>query len=164
VIVPSRSHGRLAVKKQFIVSLTAADRALLTDLIASGVAPARAQTHVRILLKADQGEAGPAWTDVQIATALETGLSTVARVRKRWMASGLKAAIHRQHPRRTYQRKLDGHAEAHLVALACAVTPTGRRLWSLRMLAAKLVEAELVDQISAETVRTVLKKTNLSPG
>jgi len=80
------------------------------------------------------------------------------------MQCGLKEAIHRQRPRWTYQRKLDGHAEAHLVALACAVTPTGRRLWSLRMLAAKLVEAELVDQVSPETVRTVLKKTASSPG
>lgn len=152
------------MKKQLTVFLTAADRARLTDLIASGVAPARAQTHARILLKADQGEAGPAWTDAQIATALEVGASTVARVRQRWGERGLEGAVHRQPPRRTYQRKLDGHAEAHLVALACAVTPTGRRQWSLRLLAAKLVEAELVDHISPETVRLTLKKTNSNPG
>lgn len=152
------------MKPRCIVLLTEAHRATLTTLLASGVAPARTQTHARILLKADRSPTGPSWTDVRIAHALEIGASTVARVRARWVDGGLDRALHRQAPRRTYPRKLDGHAEAHLVALACAVTPTGRRQWSLRLLAAKLVEAEVVDQISPETVRTVLKKTVSSPG
>jgi len=76
----------------------------------------------------------------------------------------LDDALHRRRPRREYRRKLDGRAEAHLTALACAVTPTGRRVWSLRLLAAKLVEAEVVESVSVETVRAVLKKTTSSRG
>jgi Homeodomain-like domain len=150
--------------KRAVVRLTAAERTVLTDLIAAGTAPARTQTHARILLKADQGDGGPAWPDTRIAAALEVGERTVARVRARWADHGLEDALRRRPPRRTYRRKLDGRAEAHLVALACATTPAGKRVWSLRMLAAKLVEAELVEAVSTETVRAVLKKTTSSPG
>lgn len=152
------------MQKRFVVHLTEDERVVLTDLVASGAAPARTQTHARILLKADQGPAGPAWTDAAIAEAVEVGERTVARVRARWVDHGLEDALHRRPPRREYRRKLDGAAEAHLIALACAALPPGKQRWSVRVLAAKLVEAEVVASIGRETVRTTLKKTCSSPG
>jgi homeodomain-containing protein len=152
------------VDKRAVVRLTEAERAVLTDLLAGGAAPARTQTHARILLKTDQGPAGPGWTDARIATALEVGERTVARVRARWADHGLEDALQRRPPRREYRRKLDGAAEAHLIALACAALPPGKQRWSVRVLAAKLVEAEVVESVGRETVRTTLKKTCSSRG
>jgi hypothetical protein len=150
--------------KRHVVCLDAADRTRLTTLVTAGTAPARTLTHARILLKADQGEAGPAWPDARIAEALETSVATVERVRRRWVSGGLADALDRRPPRREYRRKLDGAGEAHLVALACSAPPSGQQRWSLRLLAAKLVELELVETIAPNTVRTVLKKTRSSPG
>lgn len=150
--------------KRSVVLLTEADRTVLTDLIVGGSTAARTQTHARILLKADQGPDGPAWTDARIAAALEIGERTVARVRARWVDHGLEDALHRRRPQREYRRKLDGAAEAHLIALACAARPAGKQRWSVRALAAKLVETEVVESIGRETVRTTLKKTSSSPG
>jgi transposase len=152
------------VEKRAVVCLTEAERTVLTDLIAGGAAPARTQTPARILLKADQGPAGPAWTDAAIAAALEVGERTVARVRARWAGRGLDDALRRRPPRREYRRKLDGAQEAHLVALACAAPPPGKERWAVRVLAAKLVEAGIVESIGRETVRTTLKKTCASRG
>ena len=150
--------------KHHVVRLSGPDRARLSALIAAGTAPARTLTHARILLKADQGAAGPAWTDARIAEALETSVATVERVRRRWATGGLDDALRRRPPRREYRRKLDGVGEAHLLALACSDPPTGQQRWSLRLLAAKLVELELVEGIAPNTVRAVLKKTTSSPG
>ncbi|MEA2514470.1 MAG: hypothetical protein QOJ59_3957 [Thermomicrobiales bacterium] len=152
------------MEKRAVVCLTEAERTVLTDLIAGGAAPARTQTPARILLKADQGPAGPAWTDAAIAAALEVGERTVARVRARWAGRGLDDALRRRPPRREYRRKLDGAQEAHLVALACAAPPPGKERWAVRVLAAKLVEAGIVESIGRETVRTTLKKTCASRG
>ena len=152
------------MEKRAVVRLTDAERAVLTELLVGGAAPARTQTHARILLKADQGPTGPAWTDAAIAAALEVGERTVARVRARWADQGLDDALHRRPPRREYRRKLDGAAEAHLIALACAARPPGKQRWSVRALAAKLVEAEVVERIGRETVRLTLKKTSSSRG
>lgn len=146
------------------IVLTEADRTVLTDLIAGGTAPARTQTHARIVLKADQGPDGPAWTDARIAEAVEISERPVARVRARWVDQGLDDALHRRPPRREYRRKLDGIAEAHLIALACAARPAGKQRWSVRALAAKLVETEVVASIGRETVRLTLKKTSSSRG
>jgi hypothetical protein len=150
--------------KQYRVCLTPADRTRLTALTTAGTAPARTLTHARILLKADQGEAGPAWPDARIAEALETSVTPIERVRRRWVTGGPDDALGRRPPRRVYQRKLDGAGEARLIALACSAPPAGQQRWSLRLLAAKLVELELVEAIAPNTVRTVLKKTNSSPG
>ena len=150
--------------KRHVVSLTATDRTRLTALIAAGTTPARTVTPARILLKADQGPAGPAWPDARIAEARETSVATVERVRRRWVAGGLDEALHRRPPRRVYQRKLDGAGEAHLLALACSTPPAGQQRWSLRLLATKLVELEVVTGIAPHTVRAVLKKTSSSRG
>lgn len=141
------------------VRLTAEERAYLRTLVGQGVASARRLTHGRILLKADRSDAGPGWTDAAIAGALDVGLSTVARVRQRFVEAGLAAALLRKGPDRGYARKLDGAAEAHLIALACGAPPAGRARWTLRLLADRLVELAVVDAVSYETVRRTLKQT-----
>ena len=130
-------------------------------LIAAGTAPARKLTHARILLKADQSpQEGPGWVDEAIAEAMETSQPTVSRVRKRYFEEGVEAALNRRPPNREYRRKLDGEQEARLIALACSEPPEGQARWSLRLLADKLVELEVVEEeISYQTVRRTLKKT-----
>ena len=150
--------------RQYKVELTPDERSQLEKRIASGKAEAAELTHARILLKADQGAHGPAWSDAAIVEALEVGLSTVARVRRRCATDGLEAALKRAPTTRVYQRKLDGVQEAHLVALVCGAPPEGQDRWSLRLLADKLVELAHVESISYGTVRRVLQKTNLSRG
>jgi len=141
------------------VVLSDEQRAQLRTLVGRGVAPARRLTHARILLKADQGEGGAAWSDAVIAGALEVHPSTVARVRQQFVAEGLEAALDRRAPRREYARKLDGAQEAHLVAVACGTPPEGHTRWSLRLLADELVRLEVIDTVSHETVRRTLAQT-----
>lgn len=148
--------------KKASVTLTTAERARLHTLVGRGRAPARALTHARILLKADQGAGGPGWTDAAIAAALEVHPTTVARVRQQGAAAGVDAALARKVPDREYARKLDGAQEAHLVALACSAPPAGRRRWTLRLLATGLVALGQVAAVSHETVRQTLKQTSSS--
>jgi transposase len=150
--------------KVYRVRLTAEERAYLGDLLSKGKAAARTLTHARILLKADEGEAGPRLSDAAIAEALDVNRSTVERVRIRCVEEGFEAALRPRPSRQLHPRKLDGAQEAHLVALACSPAPRGRARWSLRLLADKLVELEIVDDISYEAVRQTLKKTNSSHG
>jgi hypothetical protein len=152
------------MRKQHSVRLSIDERQQLEALIRTGKAPARTQTHARILLKADCSEAGPAWSDDAIVTACEVSRSTVERVRRAFAKGGLAAALHRKRHTRPSQRKLDGQAEAQLVALTCSVPPEGAERWTLALLADKLVELKLVDSIARETVRSTLKKTNSSRG
>ena len=146
-------------RTKYAVVLSDEQRAQLRTLVGRGVAPARRLTHARILLKADQGEGGAAWSDAAIAGALEIHPATVARVRQQFVAEGLEAALDRRAPRRAYPRKLDGEREARLVAVACDAPPTGHELWSLRLLADELVRLEVVEAISHETVRRTLQQT-----
>jgi transposase len=151
--------------KKYIVILTDEERQNLHALLAAGKASAQKLTRARILLKADQAEGGPAWPDERIAEALDVGRATIARVRQRLVEQGLEAALGRKpQDRPSRLRKLDGAAEARLIALACSAPPEGQATWTLRLLADKLVECEVVDSVSHETVRQVLKKTNSSPG
>jgi transposase len=150
------------MKKKYPVILSEAQREQLKSLIAAGSAPARKLTHARILLKADQSPEGPGWVDEQVADAVEVSQPTVARVRKQYFEEGLEAALNRRPPNRHYQRKLDGEQEARLLALACSEPPEGQAHWSLRLLADRLVELEVVEDISYQTVRRTLKKTNSS--
>jgi transposase len=149
--------------KQYCVTLTEDERAALGQRVATGRGPARELTHARILLKADQGPGGPAWVDTAIAAALDVSVPTIERVRRRFVEYGLDAAIRQRRPRREYRGRLDGEQEAHLVALACTPPPLGRRRWTLRLLADKLVELRYIDGVSHETVRQVLKKNRLKP-
>jgi transposase len=130
--------------------------------MAAGTESARKLIHARILLKADQSEEGPAWVDERIAEAVEVSQPTVSRVRKQYVVEGLDAALNRRPPRREYRRKLDGEQEAHLIAIACSSPPEGQARWTLHLLADRLVELEVVDSVSYQTVRRTLKKTNSS--
>jgi DNA-binding transcriptional ArsR family regulator len=148
------------MKKKYPVILTQTEREQLKDLIAAGTAPARKLTHARILLKADQSPQGPAWVDEEVADAVEVSQPTVSRVRKQYFEEGMEAALNRRPTNREYHRKLDGEHEARLVALACSEPPEGQARWSLRLLADRMVELEVVEEISYQTVRRTLKKTN----
>jgi transposase len=154
----------MALKDTFLVRLAADQRAQLEQTIAAERHAAAALVHARILLEADQADGGPAWDDRRIAEALECSTGTVARVRKRFSTAGLDAAVHRKTPAGRQYRKLDGEQEAKLVALACSEPPDGKARWTLKMLADKLVELEVVDAVSDETVRQTLKKTTSSRG
>jgi transposase len=160
-----RRNKEDSAMKKYKVTLTAEERNSLQELIASSKAAAKKLIHARILLKADAAPGGPAWTDARIADALEVNVTTVERLRERFVEQGLDAALDRKKQERpSRERTLDGNAEARLIALACSEPPQGRVRWTLRLLADKLVELEIVDAVSTETVRRVLKKTNSSRG
>jgi hypothetical protein len=152
------------MKPKHRVHLTEESRLELRRRIAAGHGSARELAHARIILKADQSPGGPAWTDESIARALDVSTATIERVRKRFVVQGLAAAVRRKRPAREYHRVLDGVAEAHLVALSCSEPPEGRARWSMRLLAHRLVELEVVAAVSDETVRRALKKTRSSRG
>jgi hypothetical protein len=117
--------------------------------------------RARILLLTDQGDEGPGWEDRRVAEALGCGHRTVERIRERFVTEGLDAALNHKKPADPPREPvLDGAAEARLIALACSATPDGRKGWTLRMLADKLVELEVVEAVSHETVRRTLKKTH----
>jgi len=147
--------------KKYRVTLTEEERRNLEQVISRGQGAARKLLHARILLKADETVG---WSDERISEALEVSLSTIGRVRERFVEEGVEAALERQAPNRVYQRRLDGVQEAHLVALVCSPPPEDRGRWTLKLLADKLVELEYVEYVSKETVRQTLKKMNLSPG
>jgi len=151
--------------KKYLVTLTPEERQQLARMTSSGKAAALVLTRARILLKADQAKGGPAWGDAKIAEALDCGHRTVERVRQRFVEEGLDAALQRkQQDRPSRPRKLDGRAEARLIALACSQPPDGRKAWTLQLLADRLVELRVVDSVCDETVRRVLKKTRSSRG
>lgn len=153
-----------SMHQNYAVILTEGERAHLEQLIAAGTAPARKLAHARVLLKADKGPGGPGWVDARIADAVEISQPTISRIRQQFVEAGLEAALNRRAPRRVYARKLDGEQEARLIALACGEPPAGHARWTLRLLADKLVELEVVATVSHETVHRVLKKTNSSLG
>jgi transposase len=157
-------HREKPVKK-YKVTLTDDERQQLQNLIAAGKGAAQKLAHARILLKADAAPGGPAWTDDRIADALEVSTDTVARVRQRFVEEGTDAALCRKKPAQPSRpRTLDGRAEARLIALACSAPPGGRKRWTMQLLADELVELEVVDAVSDETVRRTLQKTRSSRG
>ena len=145
--------------KRYRVTLRAEEREELGRLLARGKADVRRLKHAQVLLKADEAEAGPGWADERIAEALEVGLATVQRLRRRFVEEGLAAALSPYRGgKRLYATKLDGAQEAHLIALACSTPPEGHGRWTLRLLAGRMVELQHVGTLSHETVRQVLKK------
>ena len=138
--------------KKYIVNLETDEREQLLEMTRKGEIGVRKMKRAQILLKADEG-----WKDKDIIQALNTSRSTVERTRKRFVEGGLDKALN-EDPRPGQRVKLDGNAEAHLVALTCSDAPGGRDHWPLRLLADKLVELGIVESISYETVRQALKK------
>ena len=146
------------MEKKHIVKLSEDERTYLAERIAAGVDRARSLRRARILLKADQGEHGPGWSDERISEAFEVVKSTVYLIRKQYHERGLKGTLSRKKPDRIYERCLDGEAEAHLIALTCGEAPEGYERWTLRLLRDQMVELAYVERVSHETIRTVLKK------
>ncbi len=150
--------------QKYFVKLTAEERSYLEKLVSSGEAPARKLRRARILLKSDCSEGGPNWTYEAICDAFDVNAVTVTNIRKAFSEGGLEQAINRKQPEREYEHRLDGHAEAHLVAMVCGEVPNGYDRWSLRLLQERFVKLEIVESVSHETIRATLKKMNLSLG
>jgi len=151
--------------KKYLVTLTPDEREQLTALITAGKGAAKKLAHARVLLKADQAQGGPAWADQRIAEAVEVSVATVERVRQRFVEEGVEAALARKKQAQpSRERKLDGAAEARLIAVACSSPPPGQKRWTMQLLADKLVELEVVDAVSDETVRRAMQKMRSSRG
>lgn len=146
------------MRKEYIVKLSDEERRQLLELTKKGKVSARKLNRAHILLAANDGTA-----DAPIAAALHIGPATVGRIRKRFVEEGMEAALN-ERPRPGAIRRLNGKQEAFLVALACSQSPEGHEHWTMQLLADKLVELEVIDHISDETVRRVLKKGRLNPG
>ena len=152
-------------KKRYPVILDRNQRDYLIDLTSSGTESARKLTRARILLKADEGELGPAYADKEIKEAVEVSVSTIERTRKTFLLEGLEAAlIPKKRSKPSRPQKFDGEKEAHLIALACSPAPEGYSRWTLRLLAEKMVELNHFSSVSHETIRRTLKKTHLDLG
>ena len=141
-------------RKKYLINLSDEDRQSLEEKTRKGTLKARQFKRAMILLKADEGLSDP-----QIMAALNVSRPCVERIRKRFVAEGMERALN-EDPRPGQKRKLDGRAEATLIATACSAAPEGHKHWSLRLLAGRLVQLQVVDAISHETVRRTLKKTN----
>ena len=149
------------MNKKYVVRLSGEERSQLERLVSVGKAAARKILHARILLVADQGPEGPGWPDERIAEGLIVSVRAIGNLRQRLVEQGLEAALDRKKQERpSRERKLDGKAEARLIALRCGEPPEGRMRWTLHLLADKLVELRVVDSVSYETVRRTLKKTS----
>lgn len=151
-------------KKKYIVSLTPEERAYLEKMTTTGKASAYKINHARVLLLADTNQEEGGWIDQAIAGILNISVSTIERVRQRFVESSLEFALNRQPQSKRKPHRLDGEQEAHLIAVTCSTPPSGCSRWTLRLLAQQLVELDEVESISHETVRQTLKKTNLSLG
>lgn len=139
-------------RKKYLINLSDEERQYLTELTSKGEIKVRKFKRAMILLKAEEG-----FTDPQIMAALNVSRPCVERIRKRFVQGGLERALN-EDPRPGQRRKLDGRAEAQLVATACSAAPAGHEHWTMRLLAGKLVELGIVESISHETVRLTLKK------
>ena len=151
-------------KKKHHIRLSAQERGQLEAIVRKGKANAHRQRHARILLLAATDGPEGGWSDSRIADAAHTSIPTVERVRRICVEHGLERALEPKDPERVYLRKLDGRAEAQLIAQSCGPAPEGHARWTLRLLAARLVELEIVEAICHETVRRTLKKTRSSRG
>jgi len=149
-------------RKRYVVELTSDERTKLKALVERGRVAAHKRRHAQVILKVDEGELGPGWTDRRTAEALEVHPNTVRGIRQRFVEEGLEAALKRkkQENRGSRQPKLDGAGEARLIALACGPAPSGRAKWTLQLLADKVFELGIVEEpISYQTVWERLKKT-----
>lgn len=151
--------------KKYVVTLTEKERRFLTEVTSKGRHRSQKVLNALILLACDKGEhQNLSSTNAEISKVLNTSMRKIDRVKKRFVISGLDVALSGKKSDRVYEKKTDGDFEAHLVALSCSKPPEGFSRWSLRLLADRAVELRYIDSISYETVRRVLKKTNLNHG
>jgi hypothetical protein len=148
--------------KKYVVELTSEERSQLHAILDAKRMAAHKRRHARMLLKADQGPGGPAWTDEQIAAAFECKPLAVARLRQRLVERGFDQALEHGNCGSYRAKALDGQAEAHLIALACSDPPAGRNRWTLRLLADQAVALGITDSCSKSSLQRTLKKMNLS--
>lgn len=149
----------IAVKK-YVVRLSAQERERLETMVRTGKTSAQLLTRARILLKADASEAGDGWSDSAIAAALDTSVNNVARTRQQLVEEGFEATLKRKYNSNSARPRIfDGETEAKLIALACSPAPEGFARWSLRLLEEKVVELNIVDKASDNTIGRTLKKT-----
>lgn len=149
---------------QYRIKLTQGEVEELHEIINRGSHSSHTFRVAYILLNADEGKYSDKVTNEQISKVLKVGMRTIDRVKKRFIDEGLESVLERRPTSRVYDRKMDGEVEAKLVSLCCSKPPKGYAKWSLRLLADKMVELNYVESISHVTVRSVLKKTNLSLG
>ena len=151
--------------KKYIVTLTEEERSSLTEMTSKGKHKSQKVLNALTLLACDEGEYQKLRsTNAEISKVLNTSMRKIDRVKKRFVNQDLDVALNGKKSDRVYEKKADGDFEAHLIALSCSKPPEGFSQWSLRLLADRAVELKYIDSISHETVRRVLKKTNLSPG
>jgi len=151
--------------KKYIVTLTKDERRMLNEIVSKGSHRSQKVLNSLILLACDEGEYQEIRsTNEDISRILCISMRKIDRVKKRFVKEGLDIVLNGKKNRRIYSKKIDGDFEAHLIALSCSKPPEGYAEWSLRLLADKVVELKYIDSISHETVRQVLKKTNLSHG
>jgi len=151
--------------KKYIVTLTEEERDSLTEMTSKGRHRSQKVLNALTLLACDEGEyQNLRSTNAEISKVLNTSMRKIDRVKKRFVNQGLDVALNGKKSDRVYEKKADGDFEAHLIALSCSKPPEGFSRWSLRLLADRAVELKYIDSISHETVRRVLKKTNLSHG
>lgn len=149
--------------KRYVVTLSSGEREELEAITLNGKSSRNKVIKAFILLKADEGEYGEGWTDKQISEAYNISVSTIEKTREKLVEEGLEASLNRKPTSRVYRRKIEGEEEAHLIALVCGNPPEGRSHWTMQMLADKMVEMDLVESVSDETVRQTLKKNELKP-
>jgi hypothetical protein len=152
------------MNQKYPVELDEAERYQLKQLLSAGTTSARKVRRAQILLKSDSSQGGPNWSYQAIGEAFHVSQPTICAVRRAYAEGGLEAAINRKKPERVYEHRLDGEAEAHLVALACGEPPEGYERWTLRLLKERMIKLSYVENVSHETIRTTLKKMNLSLG
>jgi transposase len=155
------TQGGDAMQKRYVVKLDKGERQELSQLVKKENVAAKKRTHAQVLLLADCTPQGPGWTDEAIAEACQVTVRTVENIRKRLVVEGMEAALNRKPQLRLSRQKiLDGEKEAKLIALCCGAKPAGHARWTLRLLAERIVELDIVESISHETVRQCLKKTS----
>ena len=148
--------------KKYIVELTSEERSALEGIVKAERMAAHKRRHARMLLKADQGPLGPAWKDADIAAAFDCTIKSVERLRKRLLEHGLDMSMEHGNRGSYRAKKLDGVAEAHLIATACSSAPEGRNRWTVRLLAKEMVSLGIVDSVGKSTIHSTLKKMSLS--
>ena len=156
--------GKEVAVKKYVVRLTTEERERLEALVRVGKSPAQLLTRARVLLKADVSEAGEGWSDSAIAAALDTSVNNVSRTRQQLVEEGFEATLKRKYnPNSARPRIFDGAAEAKLIALTCSPAPEGFARWSLRLPEEKVVELNIVEKASDNTIGRTLKKTLSNP-
>jgi transposase len=146
---------------RYAVDLTDAERAALREILSKHKAKRSTIVNAYILLKADRA---CGWTNADIASAYDVSTKKVEQLKQRFVEEGFEAALYRKPVTNAHRRKMTGDEEAHLIALCCSQAPEGQERWTLRMLADKMVELDVIASVSHETVRRTLKKVHLNLG